>query len=117
LDLRSMAVPIARYHIRSVGAAGGVNVRKLPGNARVTLIEMFDGRGAYIPTSMERKVETAFFREDFNRTDPDDLGVIEEANRAVEGYQGQFFQTRPQNAAGGREACRQFDANRGDAQL
>ncbi len=91
LDLRSAAVPIARHYIRASGATGAINVRKLPGNSRVTLIEMFDARGAYLPQSMERKVETAFFREDFNRTDPDDLGVIEEVTRAVEGYQVDFF--------------------------
>jgi len=91
VDLRSTAVPVARHYIKAIGAAGAVNVRKLPGNTRVTLIEMFDSRGAYLPRSMERKVETAFFREDFNRTDPDDLGIIEEANRAVEGYQFDFF--------------------------
>lgn len=91
LDLRSSAVPIARHFIRSAAAAGAVNVRKLPGNSRVTLIEMFDAHGAYLPRNMERKVETAFFREDFNRTDPDDLGVIDEAPRAVEAYQNDFF--------------------------
>ena len=91
LDLRSTAVPVARHFIKAVGAAGAVNVRKLPGNSRVTLVEFFDSRGAYMPRSMERKVETNFFREDFNRTDPDDLGVIEEVTRAIEGYQLDFF--------------------------
>jgi mannose-1-phosphate guanylyltransferase / phosphomannomutase len=91
LDLRSAALPVARHFIKASGAAGAVNVRKLPGNARVTLIEMFDSRGAYLPRGMERKVESAFFREDFNRTDPDDLGVIEFASRAIEEYQADFF--------------------------
>lgn len=91
VDLRSMAVPIARHFVKACGAQGALHVRKLPGNARVTLIEMFDGRGAYLARSFERKVETTFFREDFKRTDPDDLGVIEYATRAVEGYQDDFF--------------------------
>lgn len=91
LDLRSMALPVTRHFIKASGAAGAMNVRKLPGNARVTLIEMFDNRGAYLPRPMERKVETAFFREDFRRADPDDLGVIDFASRAVEEYQHDFF--------------------------
>jgi len=91
LDLRSAAVPIARHFIRASGASGAVNVRKLPGNSRVTLIEMFDSRGAYVSPNTERKIETTFFREDFNRTDPDDLGVIEFASRAIEEYQADFF--------------------------
>jgi mannose-1-phosphate guanylyltransferase / phosphomannomutase len=91
LDLRSAPVPIARHFIKASGAAGAVNTRKLPGNARVTLVELLDARGAYLPRNIERKVETAFFREDFKRTDPDELGVIEFASRAIEEYQADFF--------------------------
>jgi mannose-1-phosphate guanylyltransferase/phosphomannomutase len=91
LDMRSSAVPVARHFIKASGASGAISVRKLPGNPRVTLIEMFDARGAYLSRALERKVETAFFREDFKRTDPDDLGVIEFASRAVEEYQADFY--------------------------
>lgn len=91
LDLRSAAVPVARHYIKRSGAAGAMSVRKLPGNSRVSLIEMFDSRGAYLPRNMERKVESLFFREDYNRTDPDDLGVIEISSRAVEEYQADFM--------------------------
>jgi mannose-1-phosphate guanylyltransferase/phosphomannomutase len=91
LDLRSAAMPVARHYIERSGAAGAMSVRKLPGNARVSLIEMFDSRGAYLTRSMERKVESLFFREDYNRTDPDDLGVIEISTRAVEEYQSDFM--------------------------
>ena len=91
LDLRSASVPVARHFIGASGAAGAMTVRKLPGNGRVTLVEMFDARGAYLSRGAERKVESAFFREDFHRTDPDDLGQIEFASRAVEEYQSDFF--------------------------
>lgn len=91
LDLRSAALPVARHYIKRSGAAGAMSVRKLPGNSRVSLIEMFDSRGAYLTRSTERKVETLFFREDYNRTDPDDLGVIEVTSRAVEEYQTDFM--------------------------
>ncbi|MFZ4507421.1 MAG: sugar phosphate nucleotidyltransferase, partial [Fimbriimonas sp.] len=91
LDLRSAALPVARHFIRSSGAAAAISVRKLPGNSRVSLIEMFDGSGAYLSRNQERKVETMFFREDFKRTDPDDLGIIEFASRAVEEYQEDFL--------------------------
>lgn len=91
LDLHSMASPVARHFIKASAAAGAMAVRKLPSNARVTLVEMFDSRGAYLPRKAERKVESAFFREDFSRTDPDDLGQIEDATRAIEAYQADFF--------------------------
>ena len=90
LDLRSTALPVARHYIKVSGAGGAIHVRKLPGNARVTLIEMMDERGAYISRSLERKVETAFYREDYRRADPDELGTIEFASRAAEGYQADF---------------------------
>lgn len=102
LDMRSTAVPIARHFIKASGAAGALNVRKLPGNSRVTLIELFDSRGAYLSKNLERKVETHFFREDFHRTDPDDLGSIEFASRAIEEYQSDFFKVLGPTAGGRR---------------
>ncbi|HEY0866702.1 MAG TPA: sugar phosphate nucleotidyltransferase, partial [Fimbriimonas sp.] len=95
LDLRGIALPIARHFIRTSGASGAMHVRKLPGNSRVTLVEMLDSHGAYLSRSLERKVETAFFREEFNRTDPDDLGIIEFGSRAIEEYQSDFFHHLP----------------------
>lgn len=91
LDLRSASVPVARHFIKASGAIGAMHVRKLPGNSRVSLIEMFDSRGAYVSREAQRRIESAFFREDFNRTDPDDLGVIEFPSRAIEEYQDDFF--------------------------
>lgn len=102
IDLRSAAVPVARHYIKRSGAAGAMNVRKQPGNARVSLVEMFDSRGAYLSRAMERKVETIFFREDFNRVDPDDLGVIDVSSHAVEEYRADFARLLPMDPQGKR---------------
>ncbi|CAN5495235.1 mannose-1-phosphate guanyltransferase [soil metagenome] len=91
LDLRSAALPVVRHFIATSGAAAAINVRKFPGNTRMTLIEMFDETGAYISRPRERKVESAFFREDYPRADPDDLGQIEFVSRAVEEYQDHYM--------------------------
>ena len=91
LDLRSAAMPVARHFIKSCGAMGAMNVRKLPGNSRVSLIEMFDSRGSYLPRTLERKVESSFYREDFKRTDPDDLGSIHTVTRAIDEYVEAYF--------------------------
>lgn len=99
LDLRSAALPIARHFIKTSSAVGAMGVRKLPGNSRVSLIEMLDARGAYLSRSLERKVENAFFREDFKRTDPDDLGTMEFVSRAVEEYQADYFRLLPDHSA------------------
>ncbi len=97
-DMRSAAVPIARHFIKNSGAHGAINVRKLPGNARVTIMELFDAEGVYIPRRLERKVETAFYREDFKRTDSDDLGQIDFVSRAVEEYQADFYRLLPRTS-------------------
>jgi mannose-1-phosphate guanylyltransferase/phosphomannomutase len=102
VDLRSAALPVARHFIRTSGATGALSVRKLPGNSRVSLIEFLDERGAYISKALERKVENAFFREDFKRADPDDLGQIEFASRAVEEYQDDYFRLLPHEGDGRR---------------
>lgn len=91
LDLRSAPMPVARHFVRASSAVGAIAVRKLPGNSRVTLLEMFDSSGGTIDKTWQRKVESAFFREDFRRTDPDDLGIIDFASRAEEEYQADFF--------------------------
>lgn len=99
IDLQSVALPIARHFIKTHHqVAGGMNVRKLPGNSRVSLIEMFDSRGAYLPRNSERKVESNFYREDFLRVDADDLGIMEIDSRAVEEYQQSFFANLPEVA-------------------
>lgn len=95
VDLHSMALPIVRHYLRTSQCAGGIHVRKLPGNARISLVEFFDSRGAMISRSLERKVETTFSREDFNRTDPDDLGQIDYAQRAIETYQDEVVRLVP----------------------
>lgn len=107
IDLRSAAAPVARHFIKASGAAGAINIRKLPGNTRVTLLEMFDARGAYLPRNTERKVENAFFREDFIRIDSEDLGIIEFGSRAIEEYQSDFFHhlRAPSGAHALRIAC------------
>jgi mannose-1-phosphate guanylyltransferase/phosphomannomutase len=92
LDLRAMPLPITRFTIRTAGAAGGVNIRMAPHNSRITLMEFLDRRGAYLARRHERKIEHLFFREDFTRSDPDMVGTIHFASRAIEQYQDQFFQ-------------------------
>ncbi len=90
-DLRAMPVPITRYYVRSIGAMGGVNVRIAPSNSRLTLIEFFDRRGIYLSKSAERKIENLFYREDFARCDPDEVGSLHFASRAIEQYQDAFM--------------------------
>lgn len=90
VDMHGAPVPILRHALRNIRAAGAINVRKQPGNARLTLMEVMDSTGGYIDRNLERKVESGFFREDFRRIDPDELGRIEDALQPVEAYTRDF---------------------------
>ncbi len=102
IDMRSAPMPIARHHVRATGSVGGLTVRKQPGNARLTLMEVLDSVGGYIGQAQQRKIESTFFREEFKRTDPDELGVIEVATRAVDMYTQDFFSLLPEGITGRR---------------
>ncbi|MCW5940207.1 MAG: NTP transferase domain-containing protein [Fimbriimonadaceae bacterium] len=97
IDLRAVPVPIARHFTLRSDARAAVNVRKLPGNARLTLMETFDETGMYVSQPFERKVEATFFREDFQRIDSEELGKTEVATGANALYKGDFFKLLPQS--------------------
>ncbi len=75
-DVRTMPIPVARYLTRWSNAAGGIHVRVSPFDNRVVDIKFFDKRGLDIDRATERKIENAFFREDFRRVYLDDIGAI-----------------------------------------
>ena len=91
LDLQSMPLPVVRTAIRANNAQGGINVRVDPDHPRSTIVEMFDKGGIYLTTNAERKIETIFFREDYGRTDMDEVGEIEYTSRTIEQYTQQYF--------------------------
>jgi mannose-1-phosphate guanylyltransferase / phosphomannomutase len=79
-DLRSVPIPVARHYTHKSGSVGGVHVRLSPFDARVIDIKFFDKRGLDLDKSTERKIEGAFFREDFRRVYLEDIGRIDYAN-------------------------------------
>lgn len=91
LDLRSTPLPVSRYNIKTLGADGGVHIRISPDNPRYTLVELFNRQGINLQRSHERKVENLFFREDFRRTDADEVGKLEFPGRVLDSYVEAFF--------------------------
>jgi mannose-1-phosphate guanylyltransferase / phosphomannomutase len=91
VDLQSVPLPLARIGVRANNGQGGVNVRMDPDHPRSTIIEFFDKQGIYLTKNAERKIETIFFREDYGRTDMDEVGEIEYASRLLEQYTSRFF--------------------------
>lgn len=97
VDLHGKPVPIARHYISRSRVDAGISVRKQPGNNRLSLLEFFDSKGEYMGLQTERKVESAFFREDFHRADMESLGIIDEALQPVEAYSRDFVNALPQS--------------------
>ena len=91
-DLENQPVPVARYFTRvSDGVTGGIHVRLSPYDNRVIDLRFFDKNGIDIDKTLERKIETVFFREDFRRVYLDDIGRINYAPGAAERYSADFL--------------------------
>lgn len=91
LDNEGMPLPVSRHTIRANNASGGVHIRLAPDQPNLAQIEFFDKNGIYLSTNGQRKIETIFYREDFGRTDPDEVGEINYVSRAIERYSHDFF--------------------------
>jgi len=96
-DLHGEPMPILRHYLGKSTAVAAINVRKSPGNNKLSLIECLGATGGYLERAKERKVEAAFFREDFHRADPERLGIINEADQPVEAYSKQLLALLPEN--------------------
>ena len=103
LDNEGMPLPVSRHTIRSTNAVAGIHVRLAPDQPNLASVEFFDKNGIYLSTNGQRKIETIFYREDFGRTDPDEVGEINYVPRAIEQYSQDFF--RLLNTKAVQERC------------
>ena len=92
-DLELAPVPVARFHLRSARATGGVAVETVPGDSQSIEIRFFDSSGADIDDSMQRAIERVYFREDARRAFPDEIGELRFPPRALEFYQAGLLAT------------------------
>jgi len=90
-NLETMPVPISRYYVKTQRASGLVHVRVSQREPDKATIEFFDNQGLAISKAMERKIETTFFKEDFPRCMPDDVGNIGYPSRVREYYMDEFL--------------------------
>ena len=67
------------------------------------LIEFYDRRGINLSKASERKVESAFFKEDFRRATMSDIGTIVDVNQAFDLYSRGFEQNL--NVMALKESC------------
>lgn len=91
-DVHSVPVPVARHYVRHSDAVAGVHVQVSPFDPRVVDVRIFDAQGMNVDAAMEREIERVFFREDFRRAYQADIGTIQDAVGAVEGYVARFLE-------------------------
>ena len=93
LDLGAVAIPVARYFVRSRGdTTAGIHVRISPFDQRVVDIRIMNAEGMNQSNAAERNIERSFFREDFRRAYLDEIGVIEYPYNTVKSYIAAFRQ-------------------------
>ena len=85
-DLEVTPVPTTRFQIRSQRSQGGISVRLVHDDPQSVVIRFFDELGIDITESAQRKIERLFYREDYRRVFPGDIGDIGFPPRAIEFY-------------------------------
>jgi mannose-1-phosphate guanylyltransferase / phosphomannomutase len=87
LDVGEMTTPVLRHAIRRLHADGGIHVRQIdqPAYNRV-LIEFLDKNGMNIEKSSERKIENAYWQEDFRRANASQIGTEEHIPHLKDAY-------------------------------
>jgi len=76
LDLGVMATPVTRQAVVALKAAAGLQLRISPAAPDDLLVECFDDQGLNINRDFERKIEQAFFAEEFRRAPVERLGEV-----------------------------------------
>ena len=90
-DLEVASVPVTRLQVRSQHAVGGISVRLVGGDPQSVVLRFFDGDGIDISAELSRKIERQYYREDFRRVFPGDIGDIYFPARAVEFYTAEMM--------------------------
>ncbi len=94
-DLRDTVVPLLRFELSQNKAEpqvnGGLFVRRSPDNRQITDAIFFDRSGFDLSGGSARSVERVFFREDFRRAEPDEIGSIRYSERFMSRYRDAFL--------------------------
>ena len=90
-NLEAISQPISRFFVKTSRAAGLIHVRVSQRETDKVSIEFFDKDGIAITKAMERKIEANFFKKDFPRCLPADIGAITYPSRVREYYMAEFL--------------------------
>jgi mannose-1-phosphate guanylyltransferase/phosphomannomutase len=85
-DLEVASVPVTRFAVSRPEADAGITIRLEEDDPQSVVIRFFDGKGADITETAQRKIERLFLREDFRRVFPGEIGDIGFPPRHLEQY-------------------------------
>ncbi len=91
-NLEATPLPISRYYIQTQRAAGLIHVRVSQREFDKITVEFFDNQGISINKKLERKIENTFFKEDFPRCKPSEVGNIVYPSRVKQYYKEAFLE-------------------------
>lgn len=89
-NLEATAIPVARTIVPTLSVAGGIHVRVHPDRPDFILIEFFDGKGINLSKSQEKKIEGAYFKEDFRRAQVQEIGNVVYPSQVIDIYSTGF---------------------------
>ncbi|HEY9062087.1 MAG TPA: mannose-1-phosphate guanyltransferase [Pseudobacteroides sp.] len=75
-NLSSLLTPISRHAINFLSVEGGIHVKLSNDNPNKLRVDFMDSKGASISRITERKIENAFFREDFRRCSGEEISRL-----------------------------------------
>jgi mannose-1-phosphate guanylyltransferase / phosphomannomutase len=88
--LEATAIPVSRAVVPTLAVAGGIHVRVHPERSDHILIEFFDHKGINLPKGREKKIEGAYFKEDFRRAQIQEIGNVVYVTQASDIYSASF---------------------------
>jgi mannose-1-phosphate guanylyltransferase / phosphomannomutase len=90
LNFEATAIPIARTVAPTLGVAGGIHIRISPDRTDHILVEFFDAKGINISKAIEKKIEGAYFKEDFRRAQIPEIGNVTIISQGLDIYSEAF---------------------------
>jgi mannose-1-phosphate guanylyltransferase/phosphomannomutase len=92
-DLEMASVPVTRFQVRAMRNQGGVTIRLANDDPQTVVLRFFDREGIDLDEATQRKIERLFYREDYRRSLPAEIGDIGFAARALEYYTAALMDT------------------------
>ncbi len=89
-SLEAVSIPVARNALPTLHVTGGIHVRLHPNRSDHILIEFFDEAGIDIAKSQEKKIESAYFKENLRRAQVHEIGSVSYPSSLVDIYTTAF---------------------------